>query len=242
MAFHSRASASSCVEIGEHGLGPGGSGAGYDGPVDRVACNQFHGRTVRFRNGAIRPAHLLRIFLGEQRGIIAGDRQSRRAAPERLGQAIVEPGGSGVEAGVLAVAIAQQRRLLVRKQRGDEGGSRFIGVLGDAARQGKRVERGGHHQLLSRRKSESGMDGHFGQTVEIFPEFGCVGERLLGKWCGRGHGYQYHANRSICNWGMGYLEGIGERSQAGCDLSSAALSQTPMPKSGRTTVAFAVTV
>ena len=140
-------------QIGKYCRCPRGSGAGYDGPVDLVARNQFQCRAVCFRGCAIHPAHLFRILLREQGRIVAGDRQPRRAAPVRLGHAFIEPRCRGVEAGVRTVAKAKQRRLLVGKQRGDEGSARFIGMLRDAPRQRDRIQCGGHHQLLSGRES-----------------------------------------------------------------------------------------
>ena len=158
-------------QIWEYSRRPRGSGARYDGPVNLVAHNQFQRRTVCFRGCAIHPAHLFRIFLRKQGRIVAGDREARCAAPISLGHAFEEPRCSGVEAGVRTVAKAKQRRLLVSKQRGDERGARFIGMLRNAPHQRDRVQRGGHHQLLSGRESQSGADGDFCKAVEILFEF-----------------------------------------------------------------------
>ena len=118
--------------------------------------------------------------LRKQGRIAAGDREPRRAAPVRLRHAFIEPGRGGVEAGVRAVAKAKQRRFLVSKQRGDKRGARFISVLRDAARQRDRIQRGGHHQLLAGRESQSGADRDFGQAVEILFEFRCREELFFG--------------------------------------------------------------
>ena len=89
-------------QIGKYRRRPCGSGAGYDGPVDLVAGDQFQRGAVRFRGGAIHAAHLFRILPREQRRIVAGNREPRRAAPVRLRHAFIEPRGGGVEAGVLS--------------------------------------------------------------------------------------------------------------------------------------------
>ena len=174
-------------QIGEYGRGPGGSGVGDDGPIDLVAHDQFEGRAVGLGVGAIGAAHFFRVFAREQAGIAAGDRQARGAVAECLRHAFVEPGRGGVKAGVGAVAEAEQRRFLVGIEHGDEGSARFVGMLGDAARQRNGVERGGHDQLLAGRESESAVDGDFGQAVEILLEFGRLVVLSFGECCGCVH-------------------------------------------------------
>ena len=180
-------------KIGEHCRCPCGSGAGYDGPVDLVARNQFERRAVCFRDRAVYPADFFRILLREQGRIIAGDCQSRRATPVRLSHAFIEPRCGGIEARVPTVTKAKQRRLLVSKQRGDKGGAGFVGMLRDAARQRDRIQRGGHHQLLAGREPQPGADRDFGQTVEVLFEFRCLSKLFFGKGGGPSHVHHYHA-------------------------------------------------
>ena len=77
--------------------------------------------------------------------------------------------------------IAQQRRLIVGEERGDERCAGAIGVLGDAAGQRQRVDGGGHHQLLSGLEAKADVDGDGGELIEIFG----VGAGFRGSCGGR---------------------------------------------------------
>ena len=68
-------------------------------------------------------------------------------------------------------------------------------MLRDAARQRDRIERGGHHQLLSGRESQSGAHGDFGEAIEILFEFRCLDKLPFGKWRWLRSWVHYHARR-----------------------------------------------
>ena len=68
--------------------------------VQLISCRVISSSAGRYacRHGAICPPHLVRIFIGEQRRIAAGNRQPRRAALERRAHSVVQPLGRAFEA------------------------------------------------------------------------------------------------------------------------------------------------
>jgi len=128
---------------------------GNNGPVDLVTRDELKGRAICQREGAIGATDFVGILIGEQIRIGSGDGETRGAAFESLGHAVVEPLGGAVEARVGSVMIAQQRGLVVGEERGDERGAGAISLLCDAARQGQRVDGRGHHELLSGLEAEA---------------------------------------------------------------------------------------
>src|SRR5580692_3703754 len=153
--------------IGKHLCGPCRRGAGDDGPVDLVTRDEFERGTVGGREGAVGAADLVWIFIGEQRWIGPSNSKARRAAFEGGADAVVEPFGGVVEAGVGREAITQQRSIFVGVERGDEGRAGAVGVLGDAARERNGVERGRHEKLLPSLEAEADLHGDFSELVEL---------------------------------------------------------------------------
>ncbi len=162
IAFHSLARAALGESLGNTaaahaGVAPATMVQLISWRVMRLECG-----TVGSRNCAIGAAHLIGIFVREQRGIGSGNGQARSAALERSGHAVVKPLGRVVETRVGRVPVAEQCGLLVVKKRGDQRSAGAIGVLGDATRQRQGVERGRHHELLSRFEAQADIDGHCG--------------------------------------------------------------------------------
>ena len=140
IASHSLAMASSGGSLGNMAAAQAGVARANDGPVDLVARDELERR----RDRPARRARLARPTLSgssfESRlGLRAGNGQTRGAALEGFGHAVVEPLGGVVEARVGRVMVAQQRGLIVARERGDERSAGAISLLGDAARQGQRV-------------------------------------------------------------------------------------------------------
>ena len=108
----------------------------------------------------------------------------------------MEPGWSVVEAGVFGVLVAGEDRGVVGVEGGDEQGSGFVGVLGDAADEGEGLDRGGDEEFLAFGEVEADADGNLGEAIEFLfkGEAGEGSERFFGCgliegcWCAHGIG------------------------------------------------------
>ena len=168
--------------VREDGACPCRRREGGNRPVDVEAGDQFQRRHVGLGAGAVGARHFVGILTGEQRRVFAGDGEPRRAVAEGGRHAVEEPARGDVETAVRRVAIAHQRRLLVREQRRHQRGAGLVGVLGDPPHQRQGVERRGHHQFLARLQAEANANGHFAQPVELL----LVGERRVLVQLGHG--------------------------------------------------------
>ena len=132
-----------------------------------MAGDELKRGAIGLGDGAIGAAYLVRVFIRQQGGVAASDGQAGGAALEGRAHAVVEPLGGVVEARVGCQAIAHQSGFVVAVERGHERSAGAIGLLGDAARKGNAVERGGHQQFLALTQAQADAHGNLGQEIEF---------------------------------------------------------------------------
>ena len=76
---------------------PGRRGGRDDRPVDVEADDQIEGRPVGFGPGPICARNLVRVLLGQKRGVVADDRQTSGTALVGRRHAVIQPAGCLVE-------------------------------------------------------------------------------------------------------------------------------------------------
>ena len=183
--------------VGEDERCPGGSGGGDDRPVDGEAGDELHGGLVGLGHGRVGSRDFVGILGGEQGGVGTGNAHACGVGFVGGGEGVVVPGGSVVEAAVGCVLVAGERGGVIGVKGGDELGSGFIGLLGDAADERNGFERSGDDELLIRLEAGSDSDRDFGEAVELMVEgeeregsMGCDGCRTHDVRVGGGRTYR----------------------------------------------------
>ena len=153
--------------IGKDLPGPGRARIGDDVPVGFEIDDLLQRRLIGDRIGLAGARHLGRVLARQQHRIVADDGQPRGVGGERLRHALIEPAGGAIETLVVAVAIARQRDLLVRQERGHDSGAGLVGMFGNPAHQRQRDRGRGQQQVLSRLQPQADLDRDFGEAVEF---------------------------------------------------------------------------
>ena len=146
---------------------PGGRGGGDDGPVNFVARDEFERRAHGFGSGEIGARHLTRIFGGEQGRIAARDGETRCPASISGRDTFLQPIGGAIKAFERRVMEAHQGGFFVREQGRHQASACFVSMFGQAANERESIKRRGHDEFLTVRETEAGVDGYFGELVEL---------------------------------------------------------------------------
>ena len=103
---------------------------------------------------------------GEEGRVLAADGEACGAGTVGVCHALEQPGRGVVERVVGRMLEAGERCDFIGQERRDLAGAGLVGVLGDAAHERHRLERGGKDDFLPVAEAKADIHGNLGQAVE----------------------------------------------------------------------------